>query len=160
MASQQYESYLPNYIDNKISALVGGAPDSLNTIAKLAQSIGNNTNLSSNIQQQLSAKQDVIVDNSLPMSKIAGLSTELQNKYTKSEVDTLLLQKQNVLTDSSISMDKVINLQNELDKRATLISPVFLGTPIAPTAGISSNSTQKATTQFVNDKIDELIEDV
>ena len=43
MTSQQYESYLPNYVDNKIYALVGGAPELLNTIAKLAQSIGNNT---------------------------------------------------------------------------------------------------------------------
>ena len=154
MTTQQYESYLPNYVDNKINAIIGGAPESLNTIAKLAQSIGNNTNLNSNIQQQLSTKQDVIIDNSLSMSKIAGLSIELQNKYTKSEVDNLLLQKQKILTDNNISINKIINLQNELDKKATLISPVFLGIPAAPTAGISNNSNQIATTEFVHDKID------
>ena len=91
MTSQQYESYLPNYVDNKISALVGGAPDSLNTIAKIAQSLGNNTNLNDSIQQQLSAKQDVITDNSLSISKVAGLTSELQNKYNKSDVDSSLL---------------------------------------------------------------------
>jgi hypothetical protein len=160
MTSQQYESYLPNYVDNKISALVGGAPESLNTIAKIAQSLGNNTNLNTNIQQQLTAKQDVITDNSLSISKIAGLTSELNNKYNKSDVDSLLLQKQSVLTDNSITMNKVIGLQTELDKKASLISPVFLGTPIAPTAGISNNSTQIATTEFVNDKMDELINDV
>jgi hypothetical protein len=57
-------------------------------------------------------------------------------------------------------MRKVIGLQTELDKNASLISPVFLGTPSAPTAGISNNSTQIATTEFVNDKMDELINDV
>jgi len=31
---------------------------------------------------------------------------------------------------------------------------------MAPTPGISSNTTQIATTEFVNDKIDELIENV
>ena len=45
-------------------------------------------------------------------------------------------------------------------KKAPSISPVFLGMPVAPTPGKPSNSTQKATTEFVNDKIDELIEDV
>ena len=83
-----------------------------------------------------------------------------ENKYNKSDVDSLLLQKQSVLSDNSITMSKVIGLQTELDKKASLISPVFLGTPIAPTAGISNNSTQIATTEFVNDQIDELINDV
>ena len=78
MTSQRYESYLPNYVDNKIFALVGGAPESLNTIAKNAQSLGNNTNLNSYMQQQFSAKQDVITDNSLSISKSAGLTSELQ----------------------------------------------------------------------------------
>ena len=59
----QYEAYLPNYIDNKIIALVGGAPSNLNTLAKLAQSIRNNANLNINIQDQLNNKQNVITDN-------------------------------------------------------------------------------------------------
>ena len=84
MTTQQYESYLPNYVDNKINYIIGGAPESLNTIAKLAQSLENFTNLNTNIQQQLSTKQHVLIDNSLSMSKIAGLSSELQNKYNKS----------------------------------------------------------------------------
>ena len=57
-------------------------------------------------------------------------------------------------------MNKILNLQNELDKKAALLSPVFHGIPSAPTAGISNNSNQIATTEFVNDKIDELVNDV
>ena len=199
----QYEAYLPSYIDNKITAVVGGAPSNLNTLAKLAQSIGNNANLNINIQEQLNGKQNVIMDNSLPMNKIAGLDIELQNKYTKTEVNALLAGKQSLLTvdsvpithvinlqseldkktnntdlvniynktevnnllagkqntfsSNSIPMNTVINLENELEKKAYLISPTFLGNPTAPTAAISSNNTQIATTEFVVDKIDELV---
>ena len=49
MTTQQYEQYLPNIIDNKINYIIGGAPESLNTLAKLAQSIGKNTTLNTNI---------------------------------------------------------------------------------------------------------------
>ena len=87
-------------------------------------------------------------------------NSTLTNYYNKSETDNLLLQKQNILIDNCISINNIINLQNELDKKATLISPVFVGTVVAPTPGISNNSTQVATTEFVNDKINELIEDV
>ena len=160
MTTPQYESYLPSYIDNKIDALVGGAPSNLNTIAKLAVAIGNDTSFNSNIQTQLNGKQNIIADGGLSISKIAGLDTQLQTKYSKSEVDALLAGKQSVLTDSSISISKIINLQNELNDKANLISPTFLGAPTAPTTGINNNSQQIATTEFVNDKIDELINDV
>ena len=99
----QYEQYLPAYVDSKIAALVGGAPSSLDTLAKIAQSIGNNNNLSVNLTAQIASKQDIILDNSLPVNKIAGLSAELQNKYTKAEVDALLAQKQSILASVPIS---------------------------------------------------------
>ena len=157
----QYEAYLPGYIDSKIAALVGGAPSSLDTLAKLAQSIGNNSNLSSNLLQQIATKQDIINDNSLPVSKIAGLTVELQSKYSRAEVDALLAQKQSILTAaSSVPVSGITNFQDELDKKAALISPAFLGSPTAPTPGISTNNTQVATTGFVVDKIDELIDGV
>ena len=41
-----------------------------------------------------------------------------------------------------------------------MISPAFFGNPTAPTPGISTNNTQVATTGFVVDKIDELIDGV
>jgi len=125
MALFQYETYLPNYIDNKISALVGDAPSSLNTLGKIANLLGNDTNFKNNIQTQLNSKQNVITDGSLSISKIAGLDAQLQAKYNKSEVDTLLAGKQSTLAVTSISIDKTINLQNELDDKANLINPFF-----------------------------------
>jgi hypothetical protein len=42
-------------------------------------------------------------------------------------------------------------IEEKLDE-AALLSPVFLGAPSAPTAGISNISNQIARTEFVNDK--------
>ncbi len=44
-------------------------------------------------------------------------------------------------------------LKVELDKKATIISPTFTGTPAAPTAAVGTNTTQLATTAFVNAEI-------
>jgi len=132
MALSQYEAYLPNYIDNKIASVIGDAPTNLNTLGKIANVLGNDINFNSNLQNQLNNKQDVITDGSLSISKIAGLDTQMQNMYTKSAVDGLLTQKQSFLADGSVSMSKIMNLQTGLDKKATLISPVFRGTPLAP----------------------------
>ena len=40
MSNQQYEAYLPNYVDNEFNAIIGGAPENLNTLGKISKSIG------------------------------------------------------------------------------------------------------------------------
>jgi len=84
------------------------------------------------------------------------LTTALTNKYDKSEVNTLLAAKQDVITELPIA--KITNLQTQLDAKATLISPQFIGVPTAPTAGITANSTQIATTAFVKDVVAGIID--
>lgn len=51
---------------------------------------------------------------------------------------------------ASISESKVVNLVNDLLTKANLASPTFTGVPSAPTAATSTNTTQLATTAFVN----------
>jgi hypothetical protein len=46
-----------------------------------------------------------------------------------------------------------INLNDEAATKATLDSPTFTGTPAAPTASVGTNTTQLATTAFVNAEI-------
>jgi hypothetical protein len=41
------------------------------------------------------------------------------------------------------------NIATAIDTKADLNSPVFIGTPVAPTAGAGTNTTQLATTAFV-----------
>ena len=51
--TNQYEAYLPNYVDNRINAIIGGAPDNLNTLCKLSQSIGNNSQINTSLQNEI-----------------------------------------------------------------------------------------------------------
>jgi len=106
----------------------------------------------------LSAKQDVITDNSLPIIKVQNLQTTLNNKYDKSKVDTLLAGKQDTIMDNSLPIAKITNLQSSLDSKAFLTSPAFIGVPTAPTAATSSNTTQIATTASVKDVIAQIVD--
>lgn len=61
--------------------------------------------------------------------------------YTAAQIDTLLGAKANA---------------SDLSAKANLASPTFTGTPKAPTAGNSTNSTQIATTAFVQNLLQSL----
>lgn len=50
-------------------------------------------------------------------------------------------------SNDSIATEKAV--RTELDKKANLASPTFTGTPKAPTAAVGTNTTQIATTAFV-----------
>ena len=55
--------------------------------------------------------------------------------------------------DIQIAESQVTNLTTDLDKKANIASPTFTGTPKAPTAATGTNTTQIATTAFVNAEI-------
>ena len=50
------------------------------------------------------------------------------------------------------------NIQSQVNLKADLASPTFTGTPIAPTASSETNTTQLATTAFVQARIGEIID--
>lgn len=54
-----------------------------------------------------------------------------------------------------ISESQVTNLQTHLNAKAPIDSPAFTGTPTAPTAATGTDTTQIATTAFVNAEIEE-----
>ena len=59
---------------------------------------------------------------------------------------------------ASITNNNIVQLDvSQTLTNKSLTSPVFTGTPIAPTADSATNSTQLATTAFVHSKIDELV---
>lgn len=60
--------------------------------------------------------------------------------------------------DIQIAESQVTNLTTDLGKKANLASPTFTGTPKAPTAALGTDSTQIATTAFVQDAIEALPE--
>ena len=55
--------------------------------------------------------------------------------------------------DIKIAESQVTNLTTDLGNKAPIASPTFTGTPKAPTAAAGTNTTQVATTEFVNTAI-------
>lgn len=53
-----------------------------------------------------------------------------------------------------IAQSQVTDLTTDLENKAPKASPEFTGTPTAPTAATGTNTTQIATTEFVNNEID------
>lgn len=92
----------------------------------------------------------------------ASFTTALQTKLdgiavgaTANQTDAFLLSRANHTGTQAIST--VSGLQAALDAKAALASPAFTGTPSAPTAAGGTNSTQLATTAFVQAAITALI---
>jgi hypothetical protein len=53
------------------------------------------------------------------------------------------------IADAALSIAKTSGLQTALDAKAPLASPTLTGTPLAPTAAFTTNTTQIASTAFV-----------
>ena len=77
--------------------------------------------------------------------------SDLTTSNLKSGVLQTTVRASSSATDTTIASEKAI--RTELDKKANLASPVFTGTPTAPTATAGTNNTQIATTAFVNNAI-------
>ena len=59
-----------------------------------------------------------------------------------------------MIADDAVTTDKLANaINNDIAAKAPLASPTFTGTPAAPTASQGTNTTQVATTAFVNSEI-------
>jgi hypothetical protein len=80
MSLTNYEAYLPNYVNNRVSAIIDNAPTNLNTLSKVASAIGNDPYFVATSQTGLNAKQNVINDPGLPISKVDGLQPPIINK--------------------------------------------------------------------------------
>ena len=61
------------------------------------------------------------------------------------------------MEDGTTLEDKVVDINAELDTKAPLDSPELTGAPTAPTATKGTNTTQIATTAFVQGEINSLV---
>ena len=73
--------------------------------------------------------------------------------YTKAtdfaSKDALLSGDPNKIVKGTEIDDEFANIQTAVNSKADIVSPTFTGTPLAPTASFGTNSTQIATTAFV-----------
>jgi hypothetical protein len=72
-------------------------------------------------------------------------------------VDEITFIKDNYLSASGGALDNYLTKDSASSLYATIVSPSFSGTPIAPTATSGTNTTQIATTAFVRTEIDNLV---
>ena len=78
--------------------------------------------------------------------------SDLTTSNLKSGVLQTSIRAASSATDTAIASEKAI--RTELDLKAPLASPKLTGTPTAPTAATGTNTTQIATTAFVQDAIE------
>ena len=70
--------------------------------------------------------------------------------------DALLSGDPNKIVKGTEINDEFDAIQTAVNSKANLQSPTFTGTPAAPTAAANTNTTQIATTAFVNTAVDNI----
>jgi len=126
----------------ELAAIVDGAPGLLNTLDELAQAIGDDPAFFTTTTNNLATKAPI--NNPTFTGTVGGV--------TKSMVGL-----GNVDNTSDAAKPVSTAAQSALDLKAPLASAALTGTPTAPTASATTNTTQIATTEFVQTKINNLI---
>ena len=109
------------YVDNKVSALVNSAPETLDTLNELAAALGNDENFATTVATQISAKVDKVEGK--------GLSTE---DYTTEEKTKL----------AGISEGAEVNVQSDWNETDTTSDAYIANKPAIPskTSDITNDS--------------------
>ena len=136
----------------ELAAIVDGAPGLLNTLDELAQAIGDDPAFFTTTTNNLALKAPIA--NPTFTGTVGGVTKSMvglgnvdntsdANKPVSSATATELALKETV---ANVAL------------KAPLASPALTGVPTAPTADTTTNTTQIATTQFVQTKVNELID--
>lgn len=150
------------YVDNATTNLVDGAPVTLNTLDKIAQAINDDPAFSTAITTSIATKwtqDNTKISNwdaafSWGDHSSAGYITD----YTVTQADVTAHQAALSITESQISDLGSYLVAGDISGKADLASPTFTGTPAAPTAAAGTNTTQIATTAFVETAVSNLVD--
>lgn len=127
-----------------------GTSDQVITLSHLS-----NATTTLNTAIALKANADSAALTGIPTAPTAVAGTNTTQLATTAFVKTALDNKASdiIAADKSYTDTSVINLSNSINTllaaKASLASPVFTGTPSAPTPAVGNNSTQVATTAFI-----------
>ena len=142
-------------VDGKADAHIARV-DNPHGVTKAQVGLGNVDNtadvdkpISTATQVVLDSKQDNLVSG-INIKTIEGQSLVGSGNIDLSKSDVGLAN-----VDNTADIDKPISTvaQAALDLKADINSPTLTGTPSAPTAAVGNNTTQIATTEFVNSEI-------
>jgi hypothetical protein len=92
----------------------------------------------------LEPSANFIANDSVTVNKIADGSV------TSAKIADETIVNTDINASAAIAQSKVANLTSDLALKAPIASPTFTGVPLAPTAGVGTNTTQLATTAFAN----------
>lgn len=142
------------FVTAAIAALVDGAPGAIDTLNELAAALGDDANFATTITNSIAAVQ-ADVD---------------QNEVDGDAADSALSGRLDVLEADPTTASAVATVQADVDQneadadaaialKANIASPALTGTPTAPTAAADTNTTQIATTAYVQTELSALVGD-
>jgi hypothetical protein len=142
------------FVSAAIAALVDGAPGAIDTLNELAAALNDDANFSTTITNSIAAVQSDVdqneVDGDAADSALSGRLDVLEADPTTA-ADVAAVQAD--VDQNEADADAAIAL------KADIASPALTGTPTAPTAAADTNTTQIATTAYVQTEISDLIGD-
>ncbi|EGA0674128.1 phage tail protein [Escherichia coli] len=154
------------FVQAALTALINGAPATLDTLKEIAAAINNDPNFSTTINNVLALKAPLSSPalTGTPTAPTAAQSVNNTQIATTAFVQAALKALINgapATLDTLKEIAAAINndpkfsttINNALALKAPLSSPALTGTPTAPTAAQSTNNTQIATTAFVKSAI-------
>lgn len=152
-----------SFVDTSTAQTVAGAK-TFSTVPKSSQDASGNTDLVRKSQFDTGLAGKANSSHTHAISDVTGLQTALDGKaasvHTHAIADVTGLQTAldgKAASSHSHAIADVTGLQTALDAKAPLASPALTGTPTAPTATGGTNSTQVATTAFVQAAITAVI---
>ena len=149
------------FVQGRINSIINSAPAALDTLNELAAALGNDANYAATVTNTLSQKANTTDVNSALALKatIASVDASLNLKPNVTYVDASLNAKPSFSqVDASLNLKSdLTSVDASLNLKANLVSPIFTGTPNAPTAAYDNSSNQLATTGFVQGRISSII---
>jgi hypothetical protein len=132
------------FVSSAVSGVIGSAGAALDTLGEIQAALGNDANLATTLTNSIATKANA-----------SDVTAGLALKANASDVTAGLALKANAadLTSGLALKANAADLTSGLALKANLAGPTFTGVPAAPTAVVGTNTTQLATTAFVNSSV-------
>jgi hypothetical protein len=138
---------LSNRINTKLAkADTAGLSNRINTKLAKTDTVGLSIRINTKLAKTDTAGLSNRINLKLAIADTLALSNRINSKLAKSDTTSLSIR-----INSKLAKADTTSLRNGINARATIASPTFTGTPLAPTATAGTSSTQIATTAFVQD---------